>query len=411
MERTMVVQLNPTPEQADMLKATLEQHTACFNAVIQEGFSTACSNGVELHKRTYYPLRAEFPDLPAQLVCAARVKATEAVKSALIWKVKKEQAYPGKVEQAKKQGKPIPAFKPVRCPTSSLVCIRYDQRSYWVKWDTLTCSLATVSGRVELGFSVPTHLVQYIGNKTCSADLCYRKGRFTLHIVVELPVPSIPSTNEVIGIDLGLSHPAVTSKKQFLGEKRWKEQERRTFRLKRKLQAKGTKSATRHLKKLSGKQFRRRKDHDHVLSKRIVQHATPGSTFVLENLKHIRESSKMGRGKKGSKKRDNKRRLHSWSFAQLYSFIEYKAEARGIQVVKIDPRHTSQTCSKCGYQHRSNRRSQSLFLCRQCGYQLNADLNAASNIREKYLTSLAQDGTSILGGFAVKEPIVSDLRV
>jgi putative transposase len=411
MERTMVVQLNPTPEQADMLKSTLEQHTACFNAVTQEGFSTACSNGVELHKRTYYPLRAEFPDLPAQLVCAARVKATEAVKSALIWKAKREQAYPGKVEQAKKQGKPIPAFKPVRCPASSLVCIRYDQRSYWVKWDTLTCSLATVSGRVELGFSVPTHLVQYIGNKTCSADLCYRKGRFTLHIVVELPVPPIPSTNEVIGIDLGLSHPAVTSKKQFLGEKRWKEQERRTFRLKRKLQAKGTKSATRHLKKLSGKQFRRRKDHDHVLSKRIVQHATPGSTLVLENLKHIRESSRMGRGKKGSKKRDNKRRLHSWSFAQLYSFIEYKAEARGIQVVKIDPRHTSQTCSKCGYQHRSNRRSQSLFLCRQCGYQLNADLNAASNIREKYLTSLAQDGTSILGGFAVKEPIVSDLRV
>src|SRR5215831_3160185 len=126
MNRTIIVQLNPTPQQAHTLKATLEQHTACFNAVTHEGWTSGCRNGVELHKRTYYPLRAEFPDLPAQLVCAARVKATEAVKSAISWKVRKEQAYPGKVEQARKQGKPIPAFKPVRCPASSLVCIRYD---------------------------------------------------------------------------------------------------------------------------------------------------------------------------------------------------------------------------------------------------------------------------------------------
>jgi putative transposase len=410
MDRTMIVQLSPTPEQAHILKTTLEQHTACFNAVAREGFTTACSNGVELHKRTYYPLRAQYPDLPAQLVCAARVKATEAVKSALTWKVKKEQTYLKQVEKAKKLDKPIPPFKPVRCPHSEITCIRYDRRSYWVKWDTLTCSLATVDGRIELPFTVPAHLQQYVGSRVCSADLCYRKGRYTLHVVVSMPPPAIVPSQEVIGVDLGLNRPAVTSARQFLGEKQWKEQERRTFRLKRKLQVKGTRSAKRHLKKLSGKQFRRRRDHDHVLSKRLVQNTFPGATIVLENLKNIRDTSKLGRGKKASPKRDNKRRLHSWSFAQLYSFVEYKAQARGIRVVKIDPRHTSQTCSKCGYQHRTNRRSQSVFHCRACGYQLNADLNAARNIREKYLASLAQDGTSVLSGLAVKQPIVSPFR-
>ena len=54
-----MVHLNPPPEQACILKRTLEQHTACFNAVAHEGFTSACSNGVELHKRTYYPLRAQ----------------------------------------------------------------------------------------------------------------------------------------------------------------------------------------------------------------------------------------------------------------------------------------------------------------------------------------------------------------
>jgi len=396
MDRTLVVPLHPTPEQAHSLSKTLEQHTACFNAVAHEGFTTGCSNGVELHKRTYYPLRAQFPDLPAQLVCAARVKATEAVKSALTWKVKHEKAYPKRVEKALKKGKEPPKFKPVRCPHSDLACIRYDQRSSWVKWDILTCSLATVEGRVELPLSVPAHLIQDVGHKVCSADLCYRKGRFTLHIVVSIPQPEVAPSHEVIGVDLGLNRPAVTSKRQFVGERRWKEQDRRAFRLKRKLQAKGSRWAKGHLKKLSGKQFRRHRDHDHVLSKRIVQNAPPGSTIVLENLTHIRETSKMGRGK-DNKNVENKRRLHSWSFAQLYSFVEYKAEARGIQVVKVDPRHTSQTCSKCGFQHRYNRRSQSLFLCRECGYCLNADLNGSYHIRDKHLACLANVGISFVG--------------
>src|SRR2546428_10862544 len=102
MDRTIVVQLNPTPEQARILKQTIEEHTACFNTVARLGFDTRCSNGIELHKETYYPLRAAFPDLPAQLVCAARVKATEAVKSALTWQKKHEASYPKLVEQARK---------------------------------------------------------------------------------------------------------------------------------------------------------------------------------------------------------------------------------------------------------------------------------------------------------------------
>ncbi len=281
--------------------------------------------------------------------------------------------------------------RPIQCPQVKLCPIRYDVRSYWVKWETLKASLATVTGRVELPFTVPGHATRYIGSKVCSADLCYRKGRYFLHIVVSVPEPAFAHSDSAIGVDLGLNRPAVTSTHQFLGERRWKEQERRIFRLRRKLQAKGTRSAKRHLKKLSGKLFRQRKDHDHVLSKRIVQNATPGSTLVIENLTYIRDRATM------KKHTENQRRLHSWSFAQFHGFLSYKAQERGITVVKIDPRHTSQTCSHCGYQARNNRRSQSLFLCRKCGYSLNADLNAAVNIQQKYLASL---GTSSASGLA-----------
>src|SRR6266699_847394 len=388
MDRTLVLNIQPTPEQARILYRTMSEHTMCFNEVVQTGFTEKCSNGVELHKRTYYPLRAAYPDLPAQLVCAARVKATETVKSALTWQKKNEQDYPKKVAKALKKGKPVPVFKPVKCPHVKLCPIRYDVRSYWVKWENSTCSLATITGRVELPFTVPSYAHKYIGYRTCSADLIYRKGKWRLHVIVSVPKPAIPPSSTVVGVDLGLNHPAVTSQRQFLGERRWKEQEKRIFRLRRKLQSKGTKSAKRHLRQLSGKLFRQRRDHDHVLSKRIVAHATPGSTIVLENLTEIRE-------RVTHKKGEGQRRMHAWSFAQFHTFLSYKAQARGIQVVKVDPRHTSQMCSKCGQQTRNNRRSQSLFLCRACGYCLNADLNASINIRDKHLAIL---GTALDGG-------------
>ena len=98
------------------------------------------------------------------------------------------------------------------------------------------CSLATTNGRLELPFTVPQHLVQYVGYKTCSADLMYRKGRFALHVVVSIPTSASVLNETVIGIDLGLARPAVTSERRFLGEMRWQEQERRIFRIKRKLQ-------------------------------------------------------------------------------------------------------------------------------------------------------------------------------
>jgi putative transposase len=405
MDRTVVLNLRPTREQAALLQRTLAEHTACFNAVVQLGFTQQCSNGVELHKQTYYPLRVQYPDLPAQLVCAARVKATEAVKSALTWQKKHAQNYPKRVEQAKQNGRPIPVFRPVKAPHVQHSPIRYDARSFWVKWESFTCSLATCAGRVAFPFSVPSYAKKYIGGKVCSADLVYRKGIWRLHVTASIPDPTVPPSTEVIGVDLGLNRPAVTSTRHFLGERRWKEQERRIFRLRRKLQAKGTKSAKRHLRQLSGKLFRQRRDHDHVLSKRIVQNTPPGATIVLENLTYIRDRATM------KKQTENQRRLHSWSFAQFQSFLTYKAQERGIQVGKIDPRHTSQTCSRCGYQARTNRRSQSLFHCRSCGYQLNADLNAAQNIREKYRASLASLGIPLAGGLPVKQPIVSDLRV
>jgi putative transposase len=107
-----------------------------------------------------------------------------------------------------------------------------------------------------------------------------------VHVVVTIPTPAVTDNGEAVSIDLGLTHPAVTSNRQFLGKKHWKKVDRRYFRLQRALQCPWHKigaSASKDAGK-AGRKQRFRRDCDHVLSKRIVRSVSSGTTTVLENL-------------------------------------------------------------------------------------------------------------------------------
>lgn len=373
----MRLRLLPTHEQVGVLAHTAEHFTQAFNHVCREGWRTGEKNGVRLHHATYRESKTLAPGLVSDLHIQARVKATEAVKSAL---------------DRQKKG------RPVSCPHARACPPRYNVHTYRLDWERGTVNLATTGGRLHVPFAVPAYATRSAGNPTATADLVQKRGRWYLHVVVKVPEPEVAPTAVVIGVDLGVTRAAVTSDNRFHGKRRWRELEARDFRLRRKLQKKGTKSAKRHLRRLSGRTARRRRDHDHVVSKRIVQGVPEGSTLAVENLTDIRSRVKARKANGGQ------RRLHSWSFAILRAMIAYKAEERGIRVEGVDPRHTSQTCSRCGFQSRYNRRSQSEFHCRSCSYQTNADRNGAINIGLKLLASRA---TCVVGGQPVMLPSVS----
>ena len=63
--------------------------------------------------------------------------------------------------------------------------------------------------------------------------------------------------------------------------------------------------------------------------------------------------------------------------------LEYKAERAGIQLVKVDPKQTTQKCSKCGRivpKQLWNRMHNCI-----CGLQIDRDFNAAKNILARAL--------------------------
>jgi putative transposase len=75
-------------------------------------------------------------------------------------------------------------------------------------------------------------------------------------------------------------------------------------------------------------------------------------------------------------------------WADLIRLTAYKVEERGGLVVRVDPKGTSQTCSVCNHRDPESRKSQAGFQCVACGYQANADINAARNIFRRWNTPL-----------------------
>jgi len=72
--------------------------------------------------------------------------------------------------------------------------------------------------------------------------------------------------------------------------------------------------------------------------------------------------------------------LKNWSFYDLQQKIINKAKEHGIEVLFVNPKYTSQQCSKCGYISEENRKTRDVFKCQKCGFELEADINAARNI-------------------------------
>jgi IS605 OrfB family transposase len=142
------------------------------------------------------------------------------------------------------------------------------------------------------------------------------------------------------------------------------------YRLRTRLQAKGTSSARRLLKKRRRTEARFATDVNHQISKQVVAEAErTGRGIAVEDLTGIRTRVRLRKPQRAT--------LHSWAFAQLGRFLRYKAELAGVAFVQVDPAYTLQEGHRCHWVDRKNRRSQAIFICGRCHFVGHADHNAA----------------------------------
>ena len=128
-------------------------------------------------------------------------------------------------------------------------------------------------------------------------------------------------------------------------------------------------------KKNSKKYKRKLIERDNKLNQLVKKiDLTNVSTVVVEDLCNVKHKFKY------NKKVNDK--MSRWTYRPLLQRIEMICEVNGIELVKVSPAYTSQTCSLCGAIHKENRDGD-LFKCIVCGYEVDADYNASINIRNK----------------------------
>lgn len=209
-----------------------------------------------------------------------------------------------------------------------------------------------------------------------------------------------PGNGSIIGIDRGVAHAFVMSDGEMVDVPKLGPTEKaRLLRLQRRLarQVKGSvrRSHTkRQIACLRSREANRRKDAVEKLTTRL---AATHDFIRIEDL-NVRGMTRAGAGKRGL----NRVILESgWgTFAKR---LEDKAPGR---VEKVVAAYTSQRCSACGHTAKENRKSQAAFDCQSCGYQDNADVNAAKNIAAGHAVS-ARGGIGVLAEPAKREPLLA----
>lgn len=388
---TAKLKLHTTSEQFKALRATQLAYRDALNYVSKYAFEHGkISNQHRLQRETYAAIRATYK-LPAQMACNVPRQVGATYKA--LWTKVRHNAAARSAGITKKRYKGLES-----APQYLSATLTYNlKRDYSFKPEQHV-SVLTLQGRVAVAYTGYNQHVALIqdGAAIGAAKLWYDKPRKQFYLLVSLEVeradPTPESHKHVVGVDVGQRYLAVTTTTQdktaFYSGKAVRAQADHYARLRKKLQRKGTRSATRRLVVIAGRERRLKLQTNHTIAKRIVE-SHPHAIIGLENLTDIRERTKRKRGKKASKKqRRANGHASKWAFAELHSVISYKAVLAGSMTIKVDARFTSQACPCCGYTSKDNRPQHGLlFVCQNCHFTLHSDLVGARNIALRTLVT------------------------
>jgi putative transposase len=359
--------------------AALRQTQAAFNRAASYCATVAWEHGVtnknKLHYLVYGESRVTY-GLGAQLACCARDKAAEAVHAIRSREAELKKLDAEKAKRASKTGKPFVPHTPLPCPTFAAdSSIRYDARTYrLLSLDRV--SLNTLSGRVVGQLVLGDFQRRYLYDTTWKiggAELIRRADVWYLCITQSKAAPAPDEPVGYLGVDLGILNLATDSDGEMYSGQEVQAVRKRRYDHRRRLQLRNTRRAHWRLRQNARREHRFQKDTNHRISKTLLAKArTQRKALALEDLSEIRERVTV--------RRKQRRARHSWAFRQLRTFIGYKAQQAGVQVVIVDPRNSSRTCAACGFCDNRNRPDQAHFLCLSCGHTAAADTNAAVNI-------------------------------
>ncbi|HFL2423746.1 TPA: RNA-guided endonuclease TnpB family protein [Clostridioides difficile] len=262
-----------------------------------------------------------------------------------------------------------------------------EDKEFYIKWVNKIVFKILI-GRKDKNKVELIHTLNKVLNKeykVSQSSLQFDKNnKLILNLTIDIPYKKVDEIvkDRVCGVDMGIAIPIyvalndVSYVREGMGtidefmKQRLQFQSRRR-RLQQQLKnvngGKGRKDKLKGLESLREKEKSWVKTYNHALSKRVVEFAKKNKCEYI----HLEKLTKDGFGD---------RLLRNWSYYELQEMVKYKADRIGIKVKYVNPAYTSQTCSECGHADKENRETQAKFKCLECGFEANADYNAARNI-------------------------------
>ena len=364
------IQIYPDVMQSELLYKTMQQYSSACNFVSRYIFEHKELGQKVLHKQMYNYLRETY-GLASQMACSTFGTAIARYKS------------------AKSNGHEWSAIK-FKKPDCDLVW----NRDYSINKDLF--SVNTLQGRVKLKYQRKGMSKYFDGTWNFgTAKLVFRFDKWFLHIPMSRGLQELENSNvnNVVGVDLGINFLATTfnSKGQtkFFSGKEVKHVRGNYKATRKELQQKQTPSARKRIKLMGSRENRYMTDVNHQITKALVDQYPKGTLFVLEDLSGVRNATEKVRVK-------NRYVSVSWAFYQFRQMLAYKSILNGHKVICVNPRHTSQTCPKCGNGDRNNRNKEThTFCCKNCSYTSNDDRIGAMNLYRKGIEYLSD--TEVVG--------------
>ena len=358
LTKTIKLRINVTPEQIDLFSQTTEQYRQACNFVSQYIFD----NEFDL---TYLSLnRALYADIRSQFGLKSQM-AQSSIKTVIArYKTVKQQLFQKPYRYKDERGNWHSIYKtlewlwkPVFFKRPQVDLVR--RSDYNFVGDGKVLSINTFRGRIKCSFFGEPFAEYLDGTYNFgTAKLVELNGLWYLHIPVTKAVEDFEKEDvkHVVGIDRGLRFVTVSyderGKTEFVSGKKISTKRHKFQEVRRQLQSKGTKSAKRRLKSISGRENRWMSDVNHQISKTLVRKYGENTLFVLEDLTGVSfEESNLSRSAKQNYE------LRSWSFYQLEQFLTYKAHENKSEVLKVSAKYTSQRCPKCGTIHKGSKPS------------------------------------------------------
>ena len=217
--------------------------------------------------------------------------------------------------------------------------------------------------------------------KLCTGiTLNKREGRWYATLVVEKPNGKPPAKGKAVGVDIGMKSIVVASTGGQYGQvsdelARRVEKGAAQFARKQKLNAclKRKGLPTVRLSHPRAEAFARN-EIGRALNQ-LLENLPPDAPVAVERLS-VRDMR--------MKSRQMNRRLRASQLGYIRDKLRFKLDEHGIRYRSVQAAYSSQQCSNCGFTLQMNRRSQAEFRCLWCGFEANADENAAQNIAERF---------------------------